>query len=150
MSVSASIDIRLAMVEGCLPSAVEIINSLLRCNWTTNDNEKISYLPLGDNDAYDWQNESICSEHLVEIINEKERQNEVIGVVLTWEKSDIGMHILVLNNRDLSFNLSMNRKRINDDLELNMTDVNWYLERIMPAFRGENYIVESVTFEQHI
>ncbi|HOQ01556.1 MAG TPA: hypothetical protein PK604_12200 [Acetivibrio clariflavus] len=55
---------------------------------------KVSFLPLGDNDDYDWQSEEIDLEQLMDIIDKKEKQNEVIGVILYWDKSSIGMQLL--------------------------------------------------------
>lgn len=150
MSVSASINIKLVMLDGKMISSADIINRLLRCNWTINDNGNISFLPLGDNDDYDWQNKNINLEQLMNIIVEKEKQNEVIGVTLMWGKTRIGGQLLIWQKGNLSINLTVNRKILNDNTEIDATDVNWYLERILPAFKGGNCIVETVTFEQHL
>ncbi|WP_144687022.1 hypothetical protein [Acetivibrio clariflavus] len=101
---------------------------------------KVSFLPLGDNDDYDWQSEEIDLEQLMDIIDKKEKQNEVIGVILYWDKSSIGMQLLIWNSGKLPFILTINRKILNDNTEINVTDVNWYLERILPAFIGGNIL----------
>lgn len=48
MLVDASIDIKLAKMQNCKITSVEIIKRLLKFGWTLNDNGKVSYLPLGD------------------------------------------------------------------------------------------------------
>lgn len=82
LSVSASINIKLAMIDGKMISSTDIINRLLKCNWTLNGDGYISFLPLGDNDDYNWQNENISLEQFMNIILEKERQKSDYGNML--------------------------------------------------------------------
>ena len=54
MSVQASIDIEFANLSQNPKSPTDIIKMLLDGGWTLNDNGGISYLPVGDNDDFDW------------------------------------------------------------------------------------------------
>lgn len=150
MSVSASINIKLAKVKNEMISSGDVIRRLLSSKWTLNDNGKVSYLPLSDNGDYDWKWEILSIEQLMNIIEKKEKQNETIGVSLTWENTNIGGALLIWNKGDFSFNLTINRKLINNDTDISTTDVSWYLEKLLPAFSEGGHIVESLSFEQHL
>lgn len=58
MSASASIDIRLGNRKDVPMSKVQLIKLLLGFGWTLNDCGEVSYLPVGDEERFDWQRES--------------------------------------------------------------------------------------------
>jgi hypothetical protein len=89
MAVSASIDIRLGNQDVPI-SKSQLIKQLLDFGWTLNDCGKVSYLPIGDEDRFDWQREEISIESLMAILDEKEKHGETIGVAMTWQNSCIG------------------------------------------------------------
>ena len=130
-------------------SSVELIQRLLNFGWALNYNGKVSYLPLGDNDEFSWRAESISSESLLVILNEKEQRGELVGVVLTWKDSGIGGNFLVYNNGTLSISLSINRKLI-EDIKSGITDLNWYLVKLIPVFSRDGWQVESFGYEEHL
>jgi hypothetical protein len=44
------------------------------------------------------------------ILEEKERRNEPIGVVMTWKNTDIGGSFMFRENNKFSISLNVNRK----------------------------------------
>jgi len=130
-------------------SSIKLIQRLLNYGWDLNDNGKVSYLPLGDNDEFAWRAESISSESLLAILNEKEQQGELVGIVLTWKDSRVGGDFLVYKDGTLSISLSINRKII-EDVEGEITDLNWYLVKLLPVFKCDGWQVKSFSYEEHL
>ena len=55
-------------------STIELIEILLNNDWSVKDQGHISYLPLGDEDAFNWQHVAIPSwPKIVEILKQKEK-----------------------------------------------------------------------------
>lgn len=53
---------------------LDVIKILLNSGWTYfHDNGYADYLPLGDDDHYDWQSSLISSDEISNIIIEKQR-----------------------------------------------------------------------------
>ena len=69
---------------------------------------------------------------------------EIIGAGLTWKETSIGGTMLIHPNLDISFSLTTNRKRVSN----NITDVIWYLERILPYLETDLMTVQQFTFRQ--
>lgn len=146
MSTSASINIRL----NCeYVSPTKIINIFLDNGWTFNDNGFMSYLPIGDNDDFNWQSKNIDKDYLLKILAEKEQKKELIGVVITWKDTEIGGQLLIWDKGDISISLTLNRKLIDTEKSDRITDVNWYLKRILPIFPMNNLEIESFSYEEH-
>lgn len=150
MSISASIDLAVSSRKFPKTSAIEILESLLKFGWTFNDSGRKSYLPLGDKDDFNWQMEDISSERLMSILIKKEQQNETIGVGMTWADTGIGGMILLTNGGNLSLTLSINRKMIEDIKNDLLTDVNWYLTKLLPPLDEGGMIVESISYYSHV
>ena len=144
MSTLASLDILISKRGQGAISAVEILQLLFIKGWNATNNGKILYLPLGDDDDFDWQEQQLSISELLNIVSQKEKQGEIIGVGVTWESTMIGGTLLIHSNCSLSFSLTINRKQ----LVSNITDVSWYLERILPCFETDTTIVEKFTFSQ--
>lgn len=145
MSVSASIDIRLGNRKDVPISKTQLIKQLLDFGWTLNDCGEVSYLPIGDEDRFDWQRENISTESLMVTLGEKEKRGELIGVAMTWKDTGIGGAFLLMENGEVSVCLTNNRKSLEG-----ITDVNWYLAKLLPAFSQNNLIVESFSYEEHL
>lgn len=152
MSISASIDIKFVQCENNSISSIAILQKLLQFGWTFSDYGMVSYLPVGDNDDYDWQRENISTDSIMKILSIKEQKKENIGVVLTWKDTDIGGQFLLWNDGNLSINLTMNLKRLDgiDEINnINITDVSWYFARIIPAFIDKELSVESFSYHEN-
>lgn len=149
MSVQASIDIEFANLPQNPKSTTDIIKMLLDNGWTLNDNGGISYLPIGDNYDFDWIMQSqILSTELMQILTEKEKQKELIGVVLTWQNTNIGGSFLFYNSNIISAILNVDRKILHGLNDFKMTDANWYVSRLIPIFYKNNVLIKSFTFEE--
>ncbi|GBG56948.1 hypothetical protein SPFL3102_02313 [Sporomusaceae bacterium FL31] len=146
MSVSASIDIKLTVRNGII-SKVTLIQKLLDFGWTFNDSGKITYLPIGDEDKFDWQSENISVDMLLMILREKVQRDELLGIVMTWKGTGVGGNILLKKTDELTFCLTINRRTISGS---NVTDVNWYLVKLLPAFSQSDSTVESFSYEEHV
>jgi hypothetical protein len=149
MSVQASIDIEFSNLPQNYNGPIKFIKLLLNNGWTLNDNGGISYLPEGDNDDFDWILWSkISQETLMTILEEKEKKKELIGVVLTWQNTNIGGSVLFYTSNEISFILNRNRKILYGLNDFKMTDSNWYLLRLIPIFYQNNIPIKSFTFDQ--
>lgn len=135
MSVSASIEIELVGID-----ITKTIQALLNNGWTFNDNGHKSYLPIGDNDSWDWCWDSLTDEELLYILKKKEELGEIIGVGITWLDTARGGELIFENNKLLIFNLSNNRLVG----ESSITDFEWYLKRIVGVFDKNEMEVKSI------
>lgn len=150
MSISASFDFALVSSQAKTISAVDTIQRMLQFGWVLNDGGVVSYLPLGDKDDYDWQRANITLEELLPILREKERQDEIIGVSMTWKDTDIGGVFLFRNDGEISISLSINRKVVDGNAGGEVTDVSWYLTKLLPAFSQGDLITESFLYKEHV
>ena len=144
MSISASLDVSIASKSGNSLTSSEIIGVLVMNGWKIRNENKIFYLPLGDDDSFNWQEDDISEYEFYEIAKQKEFGNEIVGVAMVWENSNIGGTILIYPDGKFSFSFSVNLKKT-DKLT---TDVNWYMERILPCFESSVTTVENFSFTQ--
>lgn len=149
MSVTASIDVQLARRNNKKISALQLINTFISGNWRVLDKGIITYLPLGDHDYFDWQSDEINIEELTEIVNKKEACGELVGLELLWDTTDIGGHLLIHSELNFSFSIIINRKELNSLNNDRVTDINWYVERIIVLLKNSDYIVESFSFNEY-
>lgn len=54
----------------------------------------VEYLPLGDDDDFDWQKKFLSEKELKELINNKQDKYERIGLNLYYENSEEGLTLL--------------------------------------------------------
>ena len=144
MSISASID--LAINTTISPLILTIIRILLAAGWGFKYEQFSSYLPLGDNDDFDWKIEKIEDINLLEILAEKEKSGELIGVAMVWKNTGSGGTFLFHSDGSISISLSINRKKI----EEKFTDVNWYIDKLISPLIEAKIIIESFVFSEHI
>ena len=133
MSRSISIDVKLASDQKI--SACSIIETLIKLGWNPIIDGSINYLPINDNDMYNWTKEQMSVNQLLEISEIKERNKEVIGVDMYWDDSSIGICLLIFDSGNISFDLSINRKYIDESIQL--IDFNWYASKILPGLYNE-------------
>ncbi len=146
MSISASIDIKIYSKSNTRISATNIINTLVDHGWELQRNNKITYISVGDDDLFDWKEQCTSEINILEIICQKEDLQEIIGVNIYWMNSDVGLSMLIFNNYEISFSLSINRVKIKL-IETDITDVNWYLEKLAPCFSND-LLISKITFNQ--
>jgi hypothetical protein len=122
--------------------SLDLIKGLLSNGWNLNYNGMVSYLPLGDED-FNW-----CSDKLDEkdkifhIIQDKIQNQELIGIILTWKNTGIGVDTLFYPSLSiLSFGMYINRKCIN---HVDVTDFTWYLEKMIPTLLNLGLSIEVI------
>ena len=145
MSVSASIDVSFIKNDISNFSATDLIETMLHNNWTIKKDNKICYLPVGD-ELFEWEENEISETKLMEIVYQKELKHETIGVILFWENTDVGVSMLIFQDYQISFNITVNRIKMNDLNCDDITDVNWYLTKIITCFF--NYKISEISFNQ--
>ncbi len=148
MSISASIDVKLASQKSNVESVI-IIKKLIDFGWSYCNSGKIMYLPLGDNDDYDWRIiDEIDEVDLFNVLDQKRNMGETIGIMMTWKNTGVGGDFLFWTDGSISINLTINRKTIESN-GIEITDINWYLQKILPCF-AKDYIIELYTYEEHV
>ena len=129
--MSKTISIKVSIASNDKVSALFILKTLINTGWNPMVNRLINYLPEDDNDLYNWTNEKISIDHMFEIIKKKEQKKESIGIDLYWKDSGVGVSLLITNSYELSFNLDINRRYIDENTHI--LDFNWYAMKIIPA-----------------
>ena len=139
MSHAAGINIT---ISSSTKSILELIEVFLNNGWSVKDHSHISYLPLGDEDAFNWQHIAIAAwPKIVEILKQKNR--ELIGLVMTWKEANIGGEFLFFpDGQLLAVSWSVNRKALKHCADF--TDHSWYLTRILTPLLKEGVVIESV------
>lgn len=144
MSRSTFIDISIVSET---KTSIDFIKALIKAGWTFNDYGSVMYLPINDNDDFDWQREKMPDFDLIKILIKKEKLNETIGVVLTWKNTNIGGEVLFKKDKTILFNLSMNRKVVSHDF--NVIDATWYFKKIIPGLTNHDTIIKSIKLDEH-
>ena len=141
MSHVAGIDIT---VSSSVHSTVALVDVFLNSGWSINDDKHISYLPLGDEDEFNWQDDTLESwPKVVEILQEKEKARELIGLVMTWKDTDIGGEFLFFPGmKRLSVGWNVNRRTLQHCA--GFTDHSWYLSRILAPLLQACVVIESI------
>lgn len=159
MSTSASFDFRVIWAGSReLVEPVEIVKKLAEGGWSFIFNGCANYLPIGDvEESFNWTNQKINFNELLEILIKKQERKELVGVFMTWEDTDIGGDLLMwgasqaktrMTYEPIGFSASSNRQIFNQDYP--RTNVNWYLERLLPIFDTTDTLLESYTFTEHL
>lgn len=145
MSVSASLDISIVKNERYPFCAKDLLSQMMRKNWGVMHQGKVCYLPLGDT-LFEWTEKRISQSKLMEMIEQKEQDNEIIGLMLYWKNTDIGISMLIFPDAKIIFQFMSNRVKLENAFYFDMTDVNWYLERILCCF--DRFQIEDICFHQ--
>lgn len=147
MSVEASIDISFS--ENNREVLFSTISVLNESGWSLKDERgKILYLPVGDDDLFEWQDDLTSEEALKSIIDTKIQQNELVGIYMYWQNPRVSIALLFRMNRPLGIGLNVDRKKLNGEDHRAITDVNWYLQRILVPLRNRKLPIEAFTFSE--
>lgn len=150
MSIDANIMIGITNDINQPHSAIEIIEVLLKNGWSITHNNRVSYLAAGDKDNSEWIfTDKINIHNLEAIIKEKENEKEVVGIVLTWDNTDIGGAVLFWPNNKISLGLDSNRQIISFQNDYTITDFQWYLQKILPPL-NDVFGVEYFSCDEHV
>ncbi len=127
--------------------ATSLVLDLLESGWAYDDYGKISYLPLGDDDKFDWQRVDLDRwDYVLDVIDKKAKLQELVGLALTWNNTNIGGEFLI-DGRGLylTVSLTINRKVIEGTRE---TDFMWYEAKVSQFLVSRGYEISSVKNEQ--
>ena len=159
MSIQASLNLRVVQHTKplswiILPSS-KIIQLLVDYGWNLiNKDGNVTYIPPHDDEDYNWTTSPMSEKMIMKIIEEKEKLNEIVGIILTWQNTEIVGKILLWPEKqigkkktDISMALCFeaDRKMIDNT---NVTDVNWYLTKLLPAFNRGNTRVEYFSYDE--
>lgn len=148
MSVDASIDIQLARKDNKEILASDLIKTLIEGNWRVYNNRKIKYIPLGDREEFNWKQDELQLEEFIKIVQDKERENELISVIIYWKNTDISCTLMIFSELEIAFGITGNRKILKSIRSHRVTDVNWYLERTVGILE-EGYTIENFKYSQY-
>jgi len=144
MSKESSISIKLYS-ENNLKSYT-ILDLLINFGWSCCiDNSQI-YLPLNDNDEWNWLKEPFNFDNLKKIIISKSMADEVLGVKILWrESNNIGGILLIYP--DLSVTFSLIGNRVED--QSGVTDFSWYIGKLIPAIINNNINIIEISCSEY-
>ena len=110
---------------------IDVINLFNEVRWKYYDAEKnIEYLPLGDNDDFDWQKKFLSENELQELINDKQDTFELVALNLYYENSEEGLTLLAKNTKKIAIDLNINRRTVENNRE-SITDIGWWFDNII-------------------
>jgi hypothetical protein len=115
---------------------IDLLNLLLEAGWRPGFQGNISFLPVGDNQDYDWQSKPSTEwQDVYSILVEKVRGGEQIGIDLTWEETNIGgtFHFELDEDRKIIWTVWYANRPLLANCEW-LTDHSWFKERIVPTF----------------
>ena len=130
MSTDAGAFLRVQLSEDM--SSMDVLSALLSDGWVLDDLGSITYLSPGDED-FDWTSRGHDARDQVERdLQQRARQGEVLGVVLSLRETDIGGTFLFYSDGRVTFSPIVNRVLRADGT----TDADWYLSRLLPPIRA--------------
>lgn len=106
---------------------VDILKVFQQIEWGLyNPQGRIEYLPVGDDDEYNWQCEIMPEIRFYDIINDKIANKELVGVRLFYNNGDESISLLAYDTKQIILGIE-NRKTIDE----RHTDMIWYLKNII-------------------
>lgn len=124
---------------------VDIIKLFNHIGWVFSNNQ-MEYLPLKDNDLFGWKCETLSYEKLFSIVSQKQINNELIGIILYYNNTDIGIKLLTSNTKEINICLDINRVKIDNEY----TDISWYILKIVVELEKSECIIEEVNYSEYI
>lgn len=142
MSIQATIDIYFNEEKKVTHS--QILDIFLASDWKNADNNKFRMLPLGDGD-YSWVDYTEDEKEAKVLLDSKLDDGEVGGIELFYDRSGIGIELLLFPDSQLSVSLSINRKT----KFKSHTDIDWYIEKILLPLE-QKIEIESFEFVEQL
>lgn len=128
---------------------LEIVKLLIVSGWTfLDEDDQVEYLPLGDSGDYQWQIDAIAEGRLYELIERKQDRAEMVGLVMYYRDTDVGITLLAESTEAVIIMPNINRRTL-DDNDDSLTDMSWYAERIILKLMWRGCRVDSVKFEEY-
>lgn len=123
-----------------------IISALNSIGWKYSADGQSEYLPLHDNDSFDWKKDRLSDDELFSVISEKQQAGELCGVILYHQETGRGVALLARNTKEIMINININRKTLQGDF----TDLSWYIETIAVKLEETGCTVQSVRYTEII
>lgn len=128
---------------------IDVINLFNESGWKYyNSDKQIEYLPLGDNDNFDWQYDFLSEKELQELVNDKQNNSERVGLNLYYEGSVEGLTLLAEDTREIMISLNINRRTVEQNNE-SLTDIGWYFDNIIQKLKERKCPIEYIKFEEY-
>ena len=125
---------------------VDILKIFQQIRWNIyNPQGKVEYLPIGDDDEYDWQCDEKSESELSDIISKKISLMEQIGINLFYCNGTEGISLLAYNTSQIILSITINRKTIKGKY----TDMAWYLQNIVYKFLDIGVRLLSYKLEEY-
>jgi hypothetical protein len=134
--VDMSVDVGFFLNLVSTTNAEMILDALLASRWLGHS-DGWWCVPVGE-DSSEWN--LVASNNIEDVkllFRTKMRVQEVFGIRLWWEGGAVGGEFLILPNCEVVFSPTMNRVTLGQ----RVTDVSWYLERVLPIFVREGGVV---------
>jgi len=147
MSINAVLKIKCQFKKNHIADLLKLFKE---SKWNIYDSDGyVMYLPFKDNDMYDWKNEMLEEANIIDILECKEKNGEIIGIVFYRENTNIGVTMLKDDFQEIFLSLDINRKKIAEDDFKSETDVTWYIKNIIVELKRHGAIIESYLFEEY-
>ena len=110
---------------------IDIVYLFNEIGWKYYDIEKnVEHLSIGDKDGFNWKKAKISEYKLQELINRKQNDSEIIGLILHYKNSQEGLALLAENTRNIKVSLNINRRTIGNNGQ-SITDIAWYFNNVV-------------------
>lgn len=127
-------------------SIADILRIFQQIGWhIRNPQGKVEYLPIGDDDKYDWQCDEISESELYDIISKKIESKEQIGVNLFYRNGTEGISLMAYNTSQTILSITINRKTVKGKY----TDMSWYFENIVYKLLNADVRLLSYKIEEY-
>lgn len=150
MSITYNFRITIAKRGNVNLLSMNIIDNFLKTGWSLySEKDEIIYTDIGDNDNFDFKAKSMSKNEYFDIVNQKEKNHEIIAVALFYLEEYYRYRIDIMITPEFDILISpddMTKKMLLSSL--NILDMNWYLCKIMPALINENMLVEGFSYTQ--
>lgn len=141
--MDASITLNCSAYSDDIRDVIKVFNQI---GWNTyTSNGEVEYLPVGDNDMYDWKCEILSEKELYNIISRKIEKKEMIGVGLFYADGSEGVSFLAQDTDNILLHILTNRRII---IGRN-TDMAWYVENIIYKLLNFGVRLLSYEFEEY-
>ncbi|MBP3610357.1 MAG: hypothetical protein J6J42_08495 [Lachnospiraceae bacterium] len=122
-----------------------ILKLFQQIGWTIYNSEgQAEFLPLGDQDDYDWQRQNLPENMIYNILAKKRENQEIIGINLFYEKGTEGISLLAQDTSQITLSIGINRRLLNK----RHTDTIWYLQNIIYKLFDMGVRITSYTVEE--
>ena len=146
MAKEASIEINCQRYSDRISEVIELLDIV---GWSFFDeDENVEYLPLGDRGDYNWQmGETLTEGEVYSLIGRKQEHGEMVGVVMYYHDTDIGITLLAESTASIMIMLNINRKTVGEDF-YEITDIGWYTEHIVHKLIRNGCPVDFFQYEE--